>query len=366
MTEPYFADPTAPAVQSPSPSRPTGFEHTSAPSNHSSPSPPTKTAPSPLPTQPSSTPETPYTLVPMDAIDLPDPTTARTTPNDQRVATLAANIREIGLLNPITLRHRNSRYFLIAGLGRYLACRLLNWQEIPAHILQGNDHTAALATLSENVTRTNLNPAEEAIQLSTLVEAHPEGTVGVAQQLGRSQAWVEDRLDILTWPEQLIHEVAARRISLAAAKHLARITDPSTQAMYIRDAAENGITARTAAIWKQAAETAHYEPNDASEKSVPQPLSPMQTTTVVQCFGCRELKDINDTQPGRICSACCLQLGTAPNIRTNVQIEPTLAATTMQPPAPSHHPHHGEQPHHHQQDQIPANQPPNLHYPPPH
>lgn len=330
MDVPTSDAPTGPAAQPRSSCPQTGSADTSPIANRTSPSPKPTTAPSPSPPPSSPTPEQPYRSIPTDAIDLPDPNNHRTTPDDARITTLAASIHEIGLLHPITLRPNGTRFTLVAGLGRLLACKQLHWHTIPARILQADDHKTALATLSENVTRSNLSPVEEALQLATLVETHPQGTIGVSDQLGRSQTWVEDRLDILTWPTKLIEQVHARRISLAAAKHLARIEDPTTQAMYVHDAAENGISARTASLWRQSAASAPYDSADASEKSVTAPLSPLETTTTCVCFCCRNSVGIEDTRQARICSRCCLELGAAPSTATQLHMQQGA-------PRPPHH-----------------------------
>jgi len=321
---------TNPAAPPPSSCPPLGADSTSPASNPSSPSPKTATAASPSDTPTSSTPPPLYRSISTAAIIVSDPNNARTTPPDERIATLANNIQQIGLLNPITVRPLGNGYELVAGLGRLLAVRSLGWPEIPANVRPGNDTDSALARLSENVIRSNITPVEEAMQLHTLVEADDQGTIGVAIQLGRSQSWVEDRLDILTWPANLIAHVHEHRISLAAAKHLARISDPVTQTMYINDAARNGISARTAAQWRASANADAGDGPDPPDFSVGTPISPVQTTTFAICFCCRQPKSIDETRAARICSDCALQLGTAPTAETHTVV-------TQQPTAPTHH-----------------------------
>lgn len=168
------------------------------------------------------------------------------------------------------------------------------------------------------------------MQLHTLVEADPQGTIGVAQRLGRSQNWVEDRLDILTWPDALIGHVHERRISLAAAKHLSGISDPVMRDLYIADAARNGISARTAAQWRASANADAAGDDPTSEKSEEFPISPVLTTTFVVCFGCRENKSIDETRAARLCNQCALELGTAPSPATHTVVQ-------QQPTPPTHH-----------------------------
>lgn len=330
MDTPPSENRTNPGAPQPSSSPPPGAESTSPPPNHTSPSPTTTTAHSPSGPPKSSTPPPLFQSIATAAIHTPDPNNARTELEHERIATLAANIAQIGLLNPIAVRPRGDAWELVAGLGRLLACRQLGWPEIPAQIRPADDADSALARLSENVIRSNITPVEEAMQLNTLVETHPQGTIGVAKQLGRSQTWVEDRLDILTWPADLVAHVHERRISLAAAKHLARISDPVTQTMYINDAARNGISSRTAAQWRASANADAGDPADTPAFSVESPISPVLTTTFAVCFCCRNPKSIDETRAARICNACALELGTAPSTATHTVVQ-------QQPTTPTQH-----------------------------
>ena len=76
---------------------------------------------------------------------------------------LANSIRDLGLLNPITL---TTSYRLIAGYHRYLACKSLGWQDIPANIVTLDALRAELAEIDENLQRQELTVLERAEQLA--------------------------------------------------------------------------------------------------------------------------------------------------------------------------------------------------------
>lgn len=75
---------------------------------------------------------------------------------------LAASIREVGLLNPITI---TEQYRLVAGSNRLAACKLLGWKDIPACILPLNALDAELAEIDENLIRNELTVLERAEQV---------------------------------------------------------------------------------------------------------------------------------------------------------------------------------------------------------
>jgi ParB-like chromosome segregation protein Spo0J len=80
------------------------------------------------------------------------------------VDALAQSMKEIGLINPITLRQREDHgYYLIAGRHRYEGAKQLKWESIPAIVLEGiTADDAELAEIDENLIRANLSRAEEA------------------------------------------------------------------------------------------------------------------------------------------------------------------------------------------------------------
>lgn len=158
--------------------------------------------------------------------------------------------------------------------------------------------------LTENLTRTNLSPIEEAAQLHDLVESTPGGVDVVAATIGRSINWVLDRLDILAWDVDLQQAVHAKRISASAAKRLARIPDPETRRTYVHQAATHGINTRTANLWLQAAITDAQPAPDVSENVTFTPLEPNVPETLIHCFTCGNKYEITQTRPVRICPTC--------------------------------------------------------------
>ena len=222
----------------------------------------------------------------------------------EAIKRLRDQIATSGLINPITVRPAGSRYRLLAGLNRLEAFRLLQRTEIPAHIINTDDTGASTIRLTENLTRTNLTPIEEAAQLSDLVEATPGGVDVVAATIGRSVSWVLDRLEILDWDVELQQAVHDKKISASAAKRLARIADPESRRNYIRQAAVHGINTRTAALWLQDANSLSLSPPNVSEKSCIAPQIQNPPETRIQCFTCGTKYNIIDTHPVRLCSTC--------------------------------------------------------------
>lgn len=94
--------------------------------------------------------------MPINSIIIPS---RRRAANADKVAGIAASIKEIGIINPVTL---SGDGHLLAGLHRVEACRLLGWQEIPAQLVEGlNALQAELVEIDENLIRNDLSPLQQ-------------------------------------------------------------------------------------------------------------------------------------------------------------------------------------------------------------
>lgn len=119
----------------------------------------------------------------------------------KRVSVLADSIKEVGLLNPITVHRRKviragqeiDGFGLIAGMHRFRACQELGWSEIPAVVVDLGEHERIIAECDENLCVSELSPSDRALFTAKRKEAylalHPEtarGTAGAEAKHGRA------------------------------------------------------------------------------------------------------------------------------------------------------------------------------------
>ena len=90
--------------------------------------------------------------------------------NSEKIAELAISIKDMGIIQPITVRQVNSnKYQLISGERRLEACKSMNFKEIPADVRIADDENMLKMALVENIQRQNLNPIEIALSLEKLI-----------------------------------------------------------------------------------------------------------------------------------------------------------------------------------------------------
>ncbi|MEE8478132.1 MAG: ParB/RepB/Spo0J family partition protein [Gemmatimonadales bacterium] len=257
-------------------------------------------------------------------VHVEDPKNARLDVDPNYIDQLAADIQRDGQLHPIAVTEQEDGFTLVAGNNRLLATKQLGWPLITAIIVPDDPRSTATIRLTENLTRANLSPLEEAAQLEQLVRIHPEAVHGVADLINRNPDWILGRLDLLSWPPLLQEAVHKNLISLAAGSHLARIQDPERQERYVKYAANHGITASTAALWRRDAQTdflAESEPSKfARDLEENRPIG----KSGVECKFCAELKPTASITIIHCCTDC------------RSTLESTLAATAPQPPPEQH------------------------------
>lgn len=159
---------------------------------------------------------------------------------------LAENIKKYGLINPITVRSHNGKFEIVAGHRRFKACGIAGVSKIPCVIRTMSDQEVYGMRAGENLFRENVNPVDEAIYIGKLIGEDESKIPEIAKLVDRSENWVKDRLEILSYPEYFLPHIKSGKIKLGVAKALAQIEDEYYRSMFFDNALRDGMTAWTA------------------------------------------------------------------------------------------------------------------------
>lgn len=162
---------------------------------------------------------------------------------------LKASMAKDGLLQPIVVRKTGGRYEIIAGHRRSRAARLLQWPMIEAKIIVADDSRILGLRLTENLQRHDVDPVDEACFIAESMKEYKLEIPAIAELLGRSMQWVEDRLEVFAMPEYLQASLKQKRIPLGAALWLGRIENEGTRRQYTMWATTNGVSVAGAKQW---------------------------------------------------------------------------------------------------------------------
>lgn len=220
---------------------------------------------------------------------------------DESFYELKENIRIHGVISPIVLSQTQNKYFLVAGMRRLTASRELGLTTIPAIIIQTDAQNSLILSITENVIRKDLTPLQEALAYYGLETQHRLNRKEIAHLIGKSQAYVTQRIQILFWPEILKTALEANIITFSVARELMDIKDIEYLRRVLIDSEEYGLSARKANFvtneWKKAlaqqkplepGDIPHFEPSVYMEKCslCGKDTPPAQFTIIRLCPTC--------------------------------------------------------------------------------
>lgn len=155
--------------------------------------------------------------IPIEDID-PNPNQPRQNVGD--LSELIASIREKGVLEPILVRRKESRFQIVAGERRYRAAIEAGLPEIPSVVKDLTDPEVMEIALIENLQRKDLTAFEEADGLKVLAESHGYTHEMMAEKLGKSRTTVTETLTLSSMPDRV--------------RELCRLADISSKSVLIQ------------------------------------------------------------------------------------------------------------------------------------
>jgi ParB family chromosome partitioning protein len=163
------------------------------------------------------------------------------------LSSLAESVRRRGLLEPIIVRPlpSKSKFEIVAGHRRYLACKMNHLSEIRAIVLELSDKEAFGISLEENLQRKTLDPIEEAKCFQSYVHEYGYGSVTeLARIIGKSKEYVSHRIRLLSLPETVQEKVRRRLLTCSDAWEISRIGDAREQEKVAEAAVSGSMTVR--------------------------------------------------------------------------------------------------------------------------
>ena len=187
-------------------------------------------------------------FLPIDAI-YPNPGQPRRVFLQSDLEELASSIRELGLLQPLTVRRREGRWELVAGERRLRAARLAGLEEVPCLSVQTDGQASSLLALVENLQRRDLDFWEEAVLLRRLIDTYHISQEEAARRIGKSQSAVANKLRLLKLSPDVLSLLRDGGATERHARALLRLDTPQQQLEGARQVVNQGLTvAQTEAL----------------------------------------------------------------------------------------------------------------------
>ena len=162
----------------------------------------------------------------------PNPFQPRTEFDEEALNELAASIKSIGIVQPITVRAiEEGKYEIIAGERRFRASKIAGAETIPAYIRKTEDESLLELALIENIQREDLNAIEVAISYQRLLDECKLTQDGLSERVGKKRTTITNDLRLLKLPAPIQLAIRDKKISMGHARAIIGIEDPETQFM---------------------------------------------------------------------------------------------------------------------------------------
>jgi len=159
-----------------------------------------------------------------------NPFQPRTRFDIQTLEELAASIRQVGIVVPLTVRETDDgRYQLIAGERRLRAARMAGLTHVPAYVRTADDTAMLEMALVENIQREDLDAVEVAITYQRLIEECSLTQEQLSDRVGKQRSTVSNYLRLLRLPAEIQLGIRNGNLSMGHARTLVNIEDPAKQ-----------------------------------------------------------------------------------------------------------------------------------------
>lgn len=159
-----------------------------------------------------------------------NPDQPRRTFDEEALAELAASIRELGIIQPLSLRHTpDGSYQIIAGERRFRAARMAGLTTVPAYIRNVSEVELTEMALIENIQREDLNAIEIALTFKKLIDQYSLTQERLSERIGKKRATIANFLRLLRLPAEVQLGLRDKRVDMGHARALLSIDDPTRQ-----------------------------------------------------------------------------------------------------------------------------------------
>lgn len=175
----------------------------------------------------------------------PNPDQPRTTFDEDALHELASSIRELGIIQPLSLRKLDDgNYQIIAGERRWRAARMAGLYTVPAYVRTVSDAEMSEMALIENIQREDLNAIEVALTFKKLIDQYNLTQDRLSERVGKNRATIANHLRLLKLPAEIQIGLRDKKLDMGHARALLMVEDPKHQLKLYNLIVQEGISVR--------------------------------------------------------------------------------------------------------------------------
>lgn len=175
----------------------------------------------------------------------PNPDQPRSTFDEESLQELAVSIRELGIIQPLSLRlNSDGRYQIIAGERRWRAASMAGLPTVPAYVRTASDSEVTEMALIENIQREDLNAIEVALAFKKLIDTYDLTQERLSERLGKKRATIANHLRLLKLPAEIQLGLRDRKLDMGHARALLSVDNPKHQLKLYNQILKEGMSVR--------------------------------------------------------------------------------------------------------------------------
>lgn len=175
----------------------------------------------------------------------PNPEQPRINFDEEALSELATSIKELGIIQPLTLRKTApNSYQIISGERRYRAAKLAGLTSVPAYIRTANDTELTEMALIENIQREDLNAIEIALTFKKLIEQYNLTQERLSERIGKKRATIANFLRLLRLPAEIQLGLRDKTVDMGHARAILGVEKPSLQLKLYNETLKKNLSVR--------------------------------------------------------------------------------------------------------------------------
>ncbi|HNV82376.1 MAG TPA: ParB/RepB/Spo0J family partition protein [Tenuifilaceae bacterium] len=173
-----------------------------------------------------------------------NPFQPRSSFDEEALAELAASIKQLGIIQPLTLRLVDGEYQLISGERRLRAAKQVGLTTVPAYIRTANDQGMLEMALVENIQREDLDAIEVAISYQRLIDECFLTHDNLSERVGKKRSTITNYLRLLKLPAEIQMGLKERKLSMGHARAIVSVENPEEQLKIYRRIIKGDLSVR--------------------------------------------------------------------------------------------------------------------------
>jgi len=229
---------------------------------------------------------------------------ARQDYSSEKYQELNNSIKQLGILHPLVTLETDEGLLLITGYRRYQVAKETGLPTVPCITLKTGIDDAEILRLHENLYREDISPLQEAISFIRLEQTYHFTREKISKLVGKSKSYITQKINILSWPDNLQQALASGHISYSVARELSIIDEMPELIRLLETCVQSGATVRTVLHWVSEWKTKKLQKEvETQQKDISEKPDGM-VTKEEHCYLCGRGSDKTKLTTICICSEC--------------------------------------------------------------